>query len=575
MVATAKTKISVNPASRMFSAISFGVFCRSAPSTNAIMRSRNVEPCAAVMRTLIQSDSTRVPPVTAERSPPDSRMTGADSPVMADSSTEAMPSITSPSLGINSPISTMTTSPCLRSGAATISKSAPLIRFAIVSVRALRNVAACALPRPSATASAKLANRTVIHSHRMIWKVKLRYGPCVTKSRRKMIVVRVATTSTTNITGLRTINRGSSLRNESPIAGPRIAGSSIVDDAPRLLVLVSMLAACVEQSARLHREMLDDGAKGEGWKESQTASDQDHADHEANEQSAIGRERASRYRNDLLAHQRSGDRQHRNDHQEAADEHRQAQCGVPERNIGGQSGEGAAVVAGGGDVRIQRLTETVRAGVGHRAGAGRDDHGQRGKAKHGQRQDQDAEHGHLDLLRFQFLAQIFRRAADHQSGDEHGDDHEQQHSIKAGADASEDDFAQHDVDHWDHAGDRQQAVMHVVDGAAGRVSGDRGEQRGVCDAEADFLAFHVATGLQHGWRLIDMQSGEGGIAGGLSPVRRCRPGEKQHGHDAEDSPTLALIADHAAKHVGQSGTEREDQQDLDQVGQRARVFKRM
>ncbi len=35
------------------------------------MRSRNVAPGAAVMRTRIQSDSTCVPPVTAERSPPD------------------------------------------------------------------------------------------------------------------------------------------------------------------------------------------------------------------------------------------------------------------------------------------------------------------------------------------------------------------------------------------------------------------------------------------------------------------------------------------------------------------------
>ena len=58
------------------------------------------------MRTTIWSDSTRVPPVTAERSPPDSRMTGADSPVMADSSTEAMPSMTSPSDGMISPADT-------------------------------------------------------------------------------------------------------------------------------------------------------------------------------------------------------------------------------------------------------------------------------------------------------------------------------------------------------------------------------------------------------------------------------------------------------------------------------------
>ena len=109
----AKTKISVMPASRMLSAISFGVFCRTAPSTSAIMRSRKVEPCAAVIRTLSQSEVTRVPPVTAERSPPLSRMTGADSPVIADSSTEATPSMTSPSLGIKSPASTSTRSPGL------------------------------------------------------------------------------------------------------------------------------------------------------------------------------------------------------------------------------------------------------------------------------------------------------------------------------------------------------------------------------------------------------------------------------------------------------------------------------
>ena len=63
----------------------------------------SVSPGCGVMRTTIWSDSTRVPPVTAERSPPDSRMTGADSPVIADSSTLAMPSMTSPSPGITSP----------------------------------------------------------------------------------------------------------------------------------------------------------------------------------------------------------------------------------------------------------------------------------------------------------------------------------------------------------------------------------------------------------------------------------------------------------------------------------------
>src|ERR1700731_1759047 len=71
MVTVANTKMMDKPASKIPSAISFGVFCRSAPSTSLIMRSMKVDPWAAVMRTRIQSDSTCVPPVTAERSPPD------------------------------------------------------------------------------------------------------------------------------------------------------------------------------------------------------------------------------------------------------------------------------------------------------------------------------------------------------------------------------------------------------------------------------------------------------------------------------------------------------------------------
>ena len=69
-------KISVKAESTSVSAISFGVRCRMAPSTSAIMRSRNDSPAPAVMRTTIRSDSTTVPPVTPERSPPASRITG-------------------------------------------------------------------------------------------------------------------------------------------------------------------------------------------------------------------------------------------------------------------------------------------------------------------------------------------------------------------------------------------------------------------------------------------------------------------------------------------------------------------
>ncbi len=216
MVAVATRKMIVSAASRMLSAISLGVFCRLAPSTSAIIRSMKLSPGRCVICTTIRSDSTLVPPVTAERSPPDSRMTGADSPVMADSSTLAMPSTTSPSPGMISPASTTTKSPCLSSGAPTVSHETalwparqPVRRRAIVSRLAARSVAACALPRPSATASARLANTTVSQSQTTIAQAKIEELVIA------RTVVKTAPISTMNITGLRHSVAGFSLRRAS------------------------------------------------------------------------------------------------------------------------------------------------------------------------------------------------------------------------------------------------------------------------------------------------------------------------------------------------------------------------
>ena len=129
------------------------------------MRSRKVWPGSEVIRTTIRSESTLVPPVTALRSPPLSRMTGADSPVIADSSTEAMPSMTSPSPGMISPADDdhdVALAQLARRRPAAIAPSTSTL--ASVSVFVLRSVSACALPRPSAIASAKLANSTVNQS---------------------------------------------------------------------------------------------------------------------------------------------------------------------------------------------------------------------------------------------------------------------------------------------------------------------------------------------------------------------------------------------------------------------------
>jgi hypothetical protein len=92
-------------------------------------------------------------------------MTGADSPVIALSSTLAIPSMTSPSAGIGSPVSQTNWSPFWSSDAPTrVSVPFASNLRANVVVLARRSESACALPLPSATASAKFANRTVNHS---------------------------------------------------------------------------------------------------------------------------------------------------------------------------------------------------------------------------------------------------------------------------------------------------------------------------------------------------------------------------------------------------------------------------
>src|SRR5215218_3787172 len=340
----------VSTLSRIDRAISLGVFCRSAPSTRAIILSRKLRPGSAVIRTRIQSDSTLVPPVTADRSPPASRMTGADSPVMADSSTEAMPSTTSPSPGMTSPASTMTWSPA-RSWAAGTTSVAPSARsrLAVVSRRVRRSSSAWALPRPSAMASAKLANSTVNHSQSATWPVnEMPPGPPprtrLTPNRR---LTRTLPTRTTNITGLRTWTRGSSLPKAAPTAARTIAGSNSFFG-----VAMGRLS---EQLAGALEQVLDDRPEGERREEGEGADDHDHADQQADEQGGVGREGPRPGRDLLLGGQAAGDGQDGQDRQEAPGEQRQRPGQVVEGRVAGQAGEGRAVVVGHRGEGVQGL----------------------------------------------------------------------------------------------------------------------------------------------------------------------------------------------------------------------------
>src|SRR5438132_130089 len=99
------------------------------------------------------------------------------------------------------------------------------------------------------------------------------------------------------MTGLRIMWRGSSFLNESPIAGQRIAGSSMVATELRGVVLGLMdFVPGSKEGAGVHREMLDHRAERERREEGEAADDEDDADQQADEQSAMRREGAGRGR---------------------------------------------------------------------------------------------------------------------------------------------------------------------------------------------------------------------------------------------------------------------------------------
>src|SRR6266498_2060494 len=470
-------KMRVKAASRMVSAISLGVFWRCAPSTSAIMRSRKPPPFSIVTRMTMRSLKTRVPPVTALRSPPLSRMTGADSPVMAASSTLAMPSTTSPSAGITSPASHTTKSPFCNSGAGTFSSRPWRRRRAIVSLRALRRVAACALPRPSATASAKLANKTVNQSQRASCAMKPRSVAEV----KMPAVVNAAPTIVTNMTGFRIISRGSSFLNESAMAGPTMSQSNREGG-----VCVINLDFRLKQFSLAGEEVFDNRTKRQCRQKIQRADQQDRAQEQHDEGAARDRECSRTRWGDFLLHERASQGHDRHDHEKATDEHGQAQGRVIPGGIARQTGEGAAVVARGGTVGVDHFTEAVRAGVvqpGQSPGA---DGGPGGKAQDADRQDQQGQHGHLDVVGLDFLAEILGGASDHQPRDEHRQHYEDQHAVKPRPDASENDFPELNVEQRNEAAEGCERVVHGIDRAARGVRRDRREQRGIEDAKSDF-----------------------------------------------------------------------------------------
>ena len=155
----------VRPASRIDSAISFGVFCRLAPSTSAIIRSRKVSPGSGrdahddlVGEHRGAAGDRRA---VAARLADDRRRLAGDGRLVDrcdafDDVTVGRDHLARGDDALVADVELRSTAPprCVPSGRR---------RLAMVSLRVLRSDAACALPRPSAIASAKFAKSTVAH----------------------------------------------------------------------------------------------------------------------------------------------------------------------------------------------------------------------------------------------------------------------------------------------------------------------------------------------------------------------------------------------------------------------------
>src|SRR5262249_9941467 len=129
---------------------------------------------------------------------------------------------------------------------------------------------------------------------------------------------------------------------------------------------------------------------------------------------------------------------------------------VVPKGVAVESAESGAVISGGGCVEIKNLRKAVRTRIRNAGGAERLHDRDGGEAENDEGHDEDGGHGHFHVGGFDFFAEIFGSATDHQTGDENGKDDKNDHAVEAGADTTEDHFAEHDVDERNEAAERRE-----------------------------------------------------------------------------------------------------------------------
>ncbi len=206
------------------------------------------------------------------------------------------------------------------------------------------------------------------------------------------------------------------------------------------------------------------------------------------------------------------------------------------------------------------VEDAAASGLGHQCQGGTEQDQRRG--------DEDRQRGELHLPHVDFLAQIFRGAANHQPGDKHRQQHEQEHPVQARSNAAKHHFTNLHQPQRDHPAQRGEGVVHGIDRPAGGGGGDHGVQAASENAKAALFALHIAVA-------VGTQQHEVAVALPLRPHHQRGADRKDDRHGPEDRVPLAAIADRLAKSKAQRGGDQKDRQHLHGVSQGGRVLKRM
>src|SRR5580704_5080624 len=164
---------------------------------------------------------------------------------------------------------------------------------------------------------------------------------------------------------------GLSLTKDSMVARRTISGSNSGRERLRLLGINDVLSVMRDgggdaNAAMLapEKEMLNEGAERKGGEEGQCAHDENGADQQPDKERTVGRKRSGCGGQLLLGGEAAGGCKQGNEKQEAAEEHSQAEREVVPGSVSGETGEGAAIVAGGADNRVKDFSKAMRTGIG-------------------------------------------------------------------------------------------------------------------------------------------------------------------------------------------------------------------